>query len=102
MSPGPGRGELGSDRQTDRQTDRTVYNNRCHLGQVGMRQGLLSGDPPVWVNLQHGLQEVDSHGVGAREHLVELLLLHLGQRVDVVLGLDTRDLVHGLLGRSPA
>ena len=60
-----------------------------YLGQVRVGKGLLCSDSPVWVNLKHRLQEVDGHRVGAAEHLIELLLLHPGKRVDVVLGLNT-------------
>ena len=74
----------------------------AYLGQVRVGKSLLGCDSPVWVNLKHRLQEVDGHRVGAAEHLIELLLLHPGKRVDVILGLNTRDLVHGLLGGCPA
>ena len=69
--------------------EREYLSLHSYLGQVGVGQSLLGRNSPVRVNLQHRLQEVDGHGVGAAEHLIKLLLLHPGQRVDVVLGLNT-------------
>ena len=73
-----------------------------YLSQVRVGKGLLGCDSPIWVNLKHCLKKIDCHRVGAAKHLIELFLLHPGKRVDVILGLNTRDLVHGLLGGCPA
>ena len=56
-----------------------------HLSKVRVCQRLLCSDPLVRVNLQHLLQEVDGHWVGALKHPVEILLLHFWKWVDVVL-----------------
>ena len=78
---------------------------------------MLRSDPLVGVNLQHLLQQVDSHRVGSLKHELKILGLHFRKRVDVVLGLEkllytqcnedwsylhTGDLLHRLLCWSPA
>ena len=54
----------------------SMINDMIYLSKVGVCQCLLCSDPLVGVNLQHLLQEVDGHRVGALKHSVEILLLH--------------------------
>lgn len=58
---------------------RRLVIREVQLFQVGMRQGVLDGDPLLRVVRQHLLEQVDCVRVGPREVLVEVLAIAFGQ-----------------------